>query len=218
MFRDKRIISFCGKKYIRSAMKENIEKVLLRWLEKGKTPPIKYWKLFACKSNLSRLPSHEKWKHVWKEFIKIYNSNKFSIYNSSKEGLNLPAITTYFKVEWKKSQLTGRETISLFEERWWKFAKKFFPGKRVLRHIKLPECGMHLDIFWPESMIAIEVQGKQHWQPIGIFGGVEKFTDRQERDARKRNICRMLGIKLIEVSECTSVSGIKEKVEIFFGK
>ena len=199
-------------------MKVDIEKVLLRWVKKSKIPPIKYWKIFAGKSSIARLPSHDDWKHTWKGFIKICNSNGFSINDSSKEELNLPAITTYFKVEWKKSQLTGRETISLFEERWWKFAKKFMPGKRILRHIRLPECGMHLDIFWPESMVAIEVQGKQHWQPIGIFGGVEKFTERQERDARKRNICRMLGIKLIEVSDCTSVLGIKEKVELFFCK
>jgi len=86
---------------------------------------------------------------------------------------------------------------------------------KILRHISLPESGMHLDIFWPEAMIALEVQGEQHWRPIGIFGGVKKFAERQERDARKRNICAMLGIKLMEVSDCTSILVIEEKFKYF---
>jgi hypothetical protein len=196
-------------------MKKDIEKVLLRWLGKSKTPPVKFWKLFADKNEAVRLPQREKWEHVWKEFVKIYNSNKFLIYNLSKTQLNLPAVKAYFKVEWDKSRLTGRESISSLEERWWKFAKKLMPGKRLLRHINLPECGMHLDIFCPKTMIAIEVQGEQHWRPIEMFGGMESFTERQERDARKRNICAKLGIKLIEVSDCTSALGFTEKFECF---
>jgi len=189
-------------------MKKDIQKVLLRW--------IKFWKLFADKNETARFPQRVKWEHVWKEFAKTYNSNKFLIYNSSKEQLNLPAVKTYFKVEWDKSRATGRESVSLLEEKWWKFAKKLMPGKRLLRHIKLPECEMHLDIFWPKTMIAIEVQGEQHWRPIEMFGGYKTFAERQERDARKRSICAMLGIKLIEVSDYTSVLRIKERIESYF--
>lgn len=190
-------------------MKKNTEKILLRWLDKSKTPPSKYWKLFADKSIAAKTPPQKEWKRVWKEFIKIYHSNETTIFNSSNQKLNLPSIKSYFKVEWNKSRRTGRESTSVLEEKWWKFAKKLLPGKRLLRHINLPGCGMHLDIFCPERMIAIEVQGEQHWKSTEIFGGIKKFAERQERDARKRNICVMLGIKLIEVSNYTSVIPIK---------
>jgi len=194
-------------------MKKNIETILIRWLGKSKTPPIKFWKLFADKNDIAKFPPRGKWEHIWKEFIKIYSSNKFLICNSSEKQLNLPAVKSYFKVEWNKSRITGREPVSAFEDKWWNFSKKLMPGKRVLRHINLPECGMHLDIFCPDVMVALEVQGEQHWRPIEIFGGIRKFAERQERDARKRNICSMLGIKLIEVSSYTTIFDIMEKFE-----
>ena len=199
-------------------MKNDINKILLTWLKRTRTPPIKLWKLLADKNSRARVPPLKSWKRTWKEFIQIYNSNETAIHNSSKKHLNLPAVKTYFKVEWNKSQRTGRETVSVLEEKWWQFAGKIMPGMKILRHISLPESGMHLDIFWPEAMIALEIQGEQHWRSIGMFGGVKKFAERQERDARKRNICAMLGIKLMEASDCTSILGIEEKFKLILQK
>ncbi len=180
-----------------------MEKVLFLWLKRSKTPPVKYWKLFADKGHAAPIPARKEWKRVWEEFVKVLKSNRTTIYNSSENRLNLTLIKFYFNVEWDKSRRTGREAISELEEKWWKFAVKLIPNAKILRHIKLPRSGMHLDIFWPEKMVALEVQGEQHWRPTGIFGGIKKFAERQERDAKKRNICEQLGIKLIEVSDYT---------------
>jgi len=203
-------------------MQDNINKLLLMRLKKTKVPPIEYWRLFACRHNTATLPPHEKWEKVWKEFVKIYRSDNVAIYfsGSSKKQLNLPAIKSYFRVEWDKSRRTGRESISALEEKWWGLAETIMPNIRILRHIKLPESGMHLDIFWPEAMVALEVQGEQHWRSTAVFGGAKNFAKRQERDARKRNICARLGIKLVEISNCTPVlrrlnelSGLLRKIQ-----
>ena len=194
-------------------MKDNIKKLLLTRLKKTKVPPIEFWRVIACRHNTATLPPREKWKKVWKEFVKIYWSDKVTVYfsGSSKKQLNLPAIKAYFRVEWDKSRRTGRESISVLEEKWWRLASTIMPNIRILRHIKLPESGMHLDIFWPEAMVALEVQGEQHWRSTAAFGGAEKFAKRQERDFRKRNICARLGIKLVEISNYTPVlSRLKE--------
>ncbi|MCK5851397.1 hypothetical protein KAH27_00075 [bacterium] len=188
-------------------MKDNINKLLLTRLKKANVPPIEFWRLFACRNNTAILPPNEKWEKVWKEFVKIYRSDNVTIYfsGSSKKQLNLPAIKAYFRVEWDKSRRTGRESISALEEKWWRLAGAIMPKILMLRHIKLPESGMHLDIFWPKAMVALEVQGEQHWRSTAVFGGAKNFAKRQERDARKRNICARLGIKLIEISNCTPV-------------
>jgi hypothetical protein len=58
--------------------------------------------------------------------------------------------------------------------------------------------GLELDIYMPALKIGIEYQGRQHYEPIGFFGGVEAFKKLQIRDEKKRNLCKKNGIKLIE--------------------
>lgn len=56
----------------------------------------------------------------------------------------------------------------------------------------------HLDVYIPSLSIAIEYQGKQHFEPIEFFGGVESFAYRKDLDQRKRMLCEANGITLIE--------------------
>lgn len=55
-----------------------------------------------------------------------------------------------------------------------------------------------LDIFIPSLDIAIEYQGKQHYESVDFFGGEQALKANQERDRRKRKLCESNGIKLIE--------------------
>ena len=55
-----------------------------------------------------------------------------------------------------------------------------------------------LDIFIPSLSIAIEYQGVQHFSSVDIFGGEEGLKDRKERDAKKRRLCELHGIDLID--------------------
>lgn len=56
-----------------------------------------------------------------------------------------------------------------------------------------------LDIYFPKYNIAIEYDGKQHFEPIEIFGGTERFLQQQELDNRKNILCEKNNCKLFRV-------------------
>lgn len=47
----------------------------------------------------------------------------------------------------------------------------------------------HLDVYLPEYNIAVEYQGKQHYQAVEFFGGEDAFLKNQKRDIKKRELC-----------------------------
>lgn|GEM_PF-3170120 len=55
----------------------------------------------------------------------------------------------------------------------------------------------HLDILDPESSVAFEYQGRQHFEPIDFFGGDEALERLRERDSRKARLCRKHGVTLV---------------------
>lgn len=63
-----------------------------------------------------------------------------------------------------------------------------------------------LDIFIPDLGIAIEYQGKQHFEPVEFFGGEDTYKKNVERDARKKKLCISKGIKLLEWNYYDDVS------------
>ena len=54
-----------------------------------------------------------------------------------------------------------------------------------------------LDIYIPELNLAIEYQGKQHFEPVALFGGEEGLKRTQERDEIKADKCEENGIDLV---------------------
>ena len=54
-----------------------------------------------------------------------------------------------------------------------------------------------LDFYLPQHNIAIECQGRQHFEEVKSFGGEEGFAKTQERDKRKYDLCKANGIKLL---------------------
>lgn len=57
--------------------------------------------------------------------------------------------------------------------------------------------GQHLDIYVPELHLAIEYQGKQHYEPVEFFGGAEGLKERKMYDRRKRIRCGQHGVTLV---------------------
>ena len=55
-----------------------------------------------------------------------------------------------------------------------------------------------LDVFLPSQNIAIEYQGKQHYEVVDHFGGEQAFERTIERDERKRRLCFEHGVVLLE--------------------
>lgn len=64
-----------------------------------------------------------------------------------------------------------------------------------------PDGGfLELDFYLPEIKIAIEVQGKQHYEYVPYFhGNYDGFLAQLKRDQIKRDTCAIEGIRLIEI-------------------
>jgi hypothetical protein len=73
-----------------------------------------------------------------------------------------------------------------------------FPNTSVQRHHRPKGFrGLSLDIFIPELGIGIEYQGDQHFVPFDHLGGETALLKTQERDARKKDAFRTLGIEIL---------------------
>ncbi len=57
----------------------------------------------------------------------------------------------------------------------------------------------HLDLFFPDRALAIEVQGGQHIGSKNQWGGPEALITQRERDVRKWEICHRWGVRILYV-------------------
>jgi len=55
-----------------------------------------------------------------------------------------------------------------------------------------------LDIFIPSLKLGIEYHGKQHYEPVERFGGLDAHSEIKKRDEKKRELCKQNGINIIE--------------------
>lgn len=60
------------------------------------------------------------------------------------------------------------------------------------------------DFYLPEHNMCIEYDGRQHFEPIDFFGGMETFKRTQLNDALKNKYCRENNIKLLRISYLTT--------------
>lgn len=71
----------------------------------------------------------------------------------------------------------------------------------------------HLDIYIEELSVAIEYQGKQHFEPVDFFGGKKAFRENQKRDQRKQKLCIENGVEIIYVTESCKIEDIYELID-----
>lgn len=71
---------------------------------------------------------------------------------------------------------------------------------------------LHYDFYLPDYGILIEYQGEQHYHPISLFGGEEKFKTQKYHDCLKRSYAKEKGYSLVEI--CYKNSSIKEISDI----
>lgn len=86
--------------------------------------------------------------------------------------------------------------------------KEKYPNVTVLFGDK-KTIGSELDIFFPKHKIAIELQGRQHYEPIW---GEDILAQTQKNDAEKRKACLEAGIHLIEV-DMSKMAAMKKDPE-----
>jgi hypothetical protein len=71
------------------------------------------------------------------------------------------------------------------------------------REFKFKDClhikELRFDFYIPKNNICIEYQGKQHYEPVGHFGGLNKFNEQLKRDKIKSEYCYNNNIHLIVI-------------------
>jgi len=106
------------------------------------------------------------------------------------------------------------------EELVYKLCKKTFKENRVIYQHRpfflRGETGgqMSYDIFITGLNIAVEYQGKQHFEPVEFFGGEMAYQKTLERDKLKKYLSEKHGIKLVYINYWENVTTelIKEKI------
>jgi len=77
---------------------------------------------------------------------------------------------------------------------------RLFPNEQIIRHHRPGWLGgLELDIYVPRLNLGLEYQGQQHYKPVSAWGGEKALLAVQERDERKRKICKSAGTVLVEV-------------------
>ncbi len=93
------------------------------------------------------------------------------------------------------------------------------PGVEVIHHGQPHWLGrQHLDVWIPSLSVAVEYHGAQHFQAVEFFGGEDAFRKNQERDQRKRALCKQNGIRLMEISWDQGYIEDAELVEMLQGR
>lgn len=110
--------------------------------------------------------------------------------------------------KWKSEQLVLEIVKQLYpkETVWYQYRPDF---------LKTDKGQLSYDIFIGKMRVAIEYQGKQHFEPVEIFGGIDSFERQKERDALKYKLSRENGIKLIYINYWEDITPalIKERIE-----
>lgn len=76
--------------------------------------------------------------------------------------------------------------------------QKKFKGLKVFHHYSPPFLGLqHYDIYIPSKKIAVEYNGRQHYEPVEFFGGIEGFKETIRRDKKKKEISEKHGVTLL---------------------
>jgi hypothetical protein len=87
------------------------------------------------------------------------------------------------------------------------------PELRVEQHASPDWLGrQHLDIFFPDILVAVEYQGAQHLGPVDYFGGEPAFVMQQKRDRRKKVLCTRHGVVLLHVHPGYDLSALVMEV------
>lgn len=88
---------------------------------------------------------------------------------------------------------------------------ELFPGDIVLEEFPCKGERLFLDFFLPRSLIAVEVQGRQHHKYVEFFHGTKaNFLKQKAKDRRKAQWCELNKIQLIKIDYGIPEETIKE--------
>ena len=101
------------------------------------------------------------------------------------------------------------------ESRLFNIVKEIYPELKIERAIR-PKWldGLEIDIYVPELQLAIEYQGRQHYEAIEFFGGEKAFKNRVRLDEKKRKLLKEKNIHLLEWKYTIEMNKKRVKKEI----
>lgn len=165
-------------------------KVLERWKENGYNGNV-------ANNVQSRLSSVNVSEKLIREYYKKLKRNLRSIENKirTKKGFNIVG--------------------SLYNENLlYNLIQNAFPDYEVITQYSPNWLGrQRIDIFIKELNVAIEYNGKQHYEPVTYFGGEEGFLKTVERDKMKKNKCKRNGCRVIDIKYDENLHNAVEKIK-----
>lgn len=80
----------------------------------------------------------------------------------------------------------------------YRIIKSLFPNEKVIHHYRDKWLeGLELDIYIPRKKLGVEYHGEQHFKAIDAWGGGEALAKTQERDIKKRKLCKRNNVLLV---------------------
>jgi len=101
------------------------------------------------------------------------------------------------------SHLCGSGCPFCKESKGERFISNYLEKEKIIfeKQYKFDDCRnilpLPFDFYLPKYNTCIEFNGKQHYEPVSIFGGEEVFKNQQERDEIKKEYCKQNNIPLV---------------------
>ena len=110
--------------------------------------------------------------------------------------------------KWKSEQLVYEMVQQLYPK-----SSVIYQYRPEFLHIGSRQ--LSYDVYICKQKIAIEYQGKQHYEPVEIFGGSDGFKKQRERDELKRFLSKKNGVKLVYINYWEDITQdlLREKIE-----
>lgn len=150
-------------------------------------------------------------KHIQNRLASVNISEKLINLYYKKLKQNLRSIENKIRIQ-KGFNIVG----SLYNESLlFQLIQEAFPKYNIISQYSPEWLGrQRIDIFIEELKIAIEYNGRQHYEPIAYFGGKEGFLKTVERDKIKRRKCTKNGCQLIEIKYNEDLKTKVKKIKI----
>lgn len=200
-----------GKKWLKHGFKDNI--MFIRERE------LKFTKAFNSYKGkgISRLKRIEErfryfyFEHYFKEKDDSWKYAEQILEDAYNSKFVNEEYSTYTKPinKWKSEELVYNLTKKLYKDYEVIYQHKPF----FLRSNKGGQ--MSYDVYISKLKIAIEYQGKQHFEPVEFFGGEKSYLEVTERDKLKKKLSEQNGVKLKYINYWEEITPqlIKEKIE-----
>lgn len=103
----------------------------------------------------------------------------------------------WLRARWRREIGSSRWVM---ENQLFQIMRRRLKGIEVIQHARPTWIEpQHLDVWVPEAGMAVEYMGRQHFEPLGYFGGESAFREIVVRDRKKAELCRENGVELIRI-------------------